>query len=343
MTLFEGVRARWRPLYEALRAQAGEVLGPFEEETSGRLLRWRQGGVFASFGARADALLVHVPSDRAHPGWNAQKMEQTSKNRVTHLFAVTEAGDLPALLGHLATAYALAKETVPRARPAVPGEDAETVDAYIAAQPEAVRPVLSEIRRVIRENAPDAQERMRWQMPTYHQRENLVHFAAHAHHVGFYPSPEGLDAFADRLVSYKRSKGGVQFPLARPMPYDLIGEITRWRVLQVTGGASAAANGADTVSFDAVIQRVPDIDGAYIDIPFDVKARYGKGRVPVHATFDGAGYDGSVVRMGTPGHILGIRKDIRAKIGKQPGDTVHVTLTERRAAKDKAKDRKKGT
>lgn len=84
-----------------------------------------------------------------------------------------------------------------------------------------------------------------------------------------------------------------------------------------------------TYSFDAVIQKVPDIDGAYVEIPFDVKAEFGKGRVPVHATFDGEPYDGSVVRMGTPGHILGLRKDIRAKIGKQPGDRVNVTLKER--------------
>lgn len=81
--------------------------------------------------------------------------------------------------------------------------------------------------------------------------------------------------------------------------------------------------------FDAVIQKVPDLDGAYVEIPFDVKAVYGKGRVPVHATFDGEPYDGSLVRMGTPCHILGIRKQIRALIGKQPGDTVHVTIEER--------------
>ena len=81
--------------------------------------------------------------------------------------------------------------------------------------------------------------------------------------------------------------------------------------------------------FDAVIKKVPDIDGAYIDIPFDVKEEFGKGRVPVTATFDGVVYLGSLVRMKTPGHIIGIRKDIRAQIGKQPGDTIHVTLQER--------------
>ncbi len=82
-------------------------------------------------------------------------------------------------------------------------------------------------------------------------------------------------------------------------------------------------------AFDAIIQKVPDMDGAYVEIPFDVKAEFGKGRVKVHATFDGVAYDGSLVRMGTPGHILGMRKEIRAKLGKSPGDTVHVTLRER--------------
>lgn len=81
--------------------------------------------------------------------------------------------------------------------------------------------------------------------------------------------------------------------------------------------------------FDAVIQKVPDIDGAYVEFPYDVKKEFGKGRVKVHATFDGHPYDGSLVRMGTPGHIIGIRKDIRAAINKQPGDTVHVTIRER--------------
>ena len=81
--------------------------------------------------------------------------------------------------------------------------------------------------------------------------------------------------------------------------------------------------------FDAVLQKVPDIDGAYVEIPFDVQAAFGKGRVKVLATFDGVPYNGSLVRMGTLGHIIGVRKDIRAKLGKRPGDTVHVTVQER--------------
>jgi hypothetical protein len=81
--------------------------------------------------------------------------------------------------------------------------------------------------------------------------------------------------------------------------------------------------------FDAIIKKVPDIDGAYVEIPFDVKAAFGKGRVPVNATFDGFPYQGSLVKMGTPCHIIGIRKDIRQQIGKQAGDIVRVTIKER--------------
>lgn len=84
-----------------------------------------------------------------------------------------------------------------------------------------------------------------------------------------------------------------------------------------------------TYEFDAVIKKVPDINGAYIEFPYDVKEEFQKGRVKVHAEFDGIPYNGSLVRMKTPGHILGLRKDIRAEIGKQPGDTVHVTIRER--------------
>jgi len=81
--------------------------------------------------------------------------------------------------------------------------------------------------------------------------------------------------------------------------------------------------------FDAVIKKVPDLDGAYIEFPYDVRKEFGKGRVKVIASFDGVPYEGSLVVMKTPCHIIGIRKDIRQQINKQPGDTVHVTIRER--------------
>lgn len=83
------------------------------------------------------------------------------------------------------------------------------------------------------------------------------------------------------------------------------------------------------LEFDAVLMKNPDMDAAYVEIPFDLKEIFGKARVLVHATFDGEPYDGQAVKMGTPCHIIGVRRDIRAKIGKQPGESIHVTLEER--------------
>lgn len=87
--------------------------------------------------------------------------------------------------------------------------------------------------------------------------------------------------------------------------------------------------------YNTIIQKVPDINGAYIAFPYDVKVEFGKGRVKVRATFDNEPYDGSIVNMGVKNpdgsicYIIGLRKDIRDKIGKQPGDTVRVTIQER--------------
>ena len=90
-----------------------------------------------------------------------------------------------------------------------------------------------------------------------------------------------------------------------------------------------------TYDYDAVIQKVPDQNGAYVIFPYDLKTEFGKGRIKVHAAFDGEPYDGSIVNMGVKNadgsvcYILGIRRDIRAKIGKQPGDTVQIMIRER--------------
>lgn len=81
--------------------------------------------------------------------------------------------------------------------------------------------------------------------------------------------------------------------------------------------------------FDAIVIQNEDMNAAYAEVPFDIKEIFGKGRLLVHATFDGEPYDGQIVKMGTPCYIIGIRKDIRKKIGKTFGDKVHVTFEER--------------
>ena len=89
--------------------------------------------------------------------------------------------------------------------------------------------------------------------------------------------------------------------------------------------------------YDAIIRKVPDMDGAYVEFPYDLKSEFGKGRVKVHATFDGVPYDGSIVNMGVKNadgsicYIIGLRKDIRAAINKQAGDIVKVVVTERKS------------
>ena len=87
---------------------------------------------------------------------------------------------------------------------------------------------------------------------------------------------------------------------------------------------------SELLEFDAVILQNENMDAAYVEVPFDIKAMFGKGRLSVLATFDGVPYDGQIVKMGTPCHIIGIRKDIRIQIGKSFGDTVHVTFCERK-------------
>ncbi len=89
-----------------------------------------------------------------------------------------------------------------------------------------------------------------------------------------------------------------------------------------------------TYEFEAEIKKVPGIDGAYVEMPFDLKKEFGKGRARVRASFDGVGYNGSVVNMGIKKddggvcYIIGVRKDIRQQIGKEPGDRVKVTIME---------------
>ncbi|MBP5547679.1 MAG: DUF1905 domain-containing protein [Bacteroidales bacterium] len=83
------------------------------------------------------------------------------------------------------------------------------------------------------------------------------------------------------------------------------------------------------LEFHAEILQNEEMDAAYVEVPFDIKTIFGKGRLSVHATFDGVPYDGQIVKMGTPCYIIGVRKDIRKKIGKIFGDQVHVTFCER--------------
>lgn len=105
-----------------------------------------------------------------------------------------------------------------------------TIDEYISQFPEDVQIILQQIRTAIKEAAPDATEKISYQMPTFYLKGNLVHFAAFKSHIGFYPIPSAIEEFKEELSLYKSGKGSVQFPLDKPMPYDLIRRIVLFRV-----------------------------------------------------------------------------------------------------------------
>ncbi len=109
-----------------------------------------------------------------------------------------------------------------------------TIDEYIALCPVEVQPVLREIRRVIKETAPEATERISYRMPSFYLNGNVAYFAAFKNHIGFYPTGSGIEAFKDELSGYTWSKGAVQFPLGDPIPYDLIRRMVRFKVEENT-------------------------------------------------------------------------------------------------------------
>lgn len=118
----------------------------------------------------------------------------------------------------------------------------QNIDQYIAACPENIQPILQMIRQIIHEEAPQAEERISYGIPTFYYYENLIHFAAAKKHIGIYPSSSGVEAFASRLTAYRTSKGTIQLPLNQPIPYDLIREIAAYRVRAVHEKFQKASN-----------------------------------------------------------------------------------------------------
>mgnify|MGYP000511474852 CR=1 FL=1 len=113
-------------------------------------------------------------------------------------------------------------------------QTAQNIDAYIARFPPEVQERLAAIRAVVRDVAPEAREAIKYGLPTFVLHGNLVHFGAFKHHIGFYPTPSGLEQFKDELTQFKSSTGAVQFPLDQPLPLDLIRRITAFRVQENT-------------------------------------------------------------------------------------------------------------
>ncbi len=117
----------------------------------------------------------------------------------------------------------------------------KTIDEYILQFPLEIQEILETLRKVIKESAPAAEEKISYQMPTFYLSGNLVHFAAHKNHIGFYPTSSGITAFKEEISEYKSSKGAVQFPLGKPLPYELVREIVKFRAAENVKKAESKA------------------------------------------------------------------------------------------------------
>lgn len=121
------------------------------------------------------------------------------------------------------------------------------VDDYIKTFPVPVQTKLQKLRKVILAAAPEAEEIISYQMPAYHYLGALVYFAAYKNHIGFYPTGSGIEAFQKEIVSYKSSKGAVQFPLDQPLPFDLITKIVKFRVKKNIEKAKVKKSGKNRI------------------------------------------------------------------------------------------------
>jgi len=108
--------------------------------------------------------------------------------------------------------------------------DYNDIEGYISNFPKEIQPLLQEVRKTIQKAAPEATEDIRYGIPTFRFRGNLVHFAAYDTHIGFYPTPSGIEAFKDELSKFELGKGTVRFPLNAPIPLELIKKIVEFRV-----------------------------------------------------------------------------------------------------------------
>lgn len=114
----------------------------------------------------------------------------------------------------------------------------DSIDAYIASFPKEIQAILETLRATIRAAAPDAQEKISYQMPTFALNGNVVHFAAFKNHIGFYPTARGIEAFHEELAPYKSARGSVQFPIDQPLPLELISAIVRFRAAENRAAAA---------------------------------------------------------------------------------------------------------
>lgn len=120
-----------------------------------------------------------------------------------------------------------------------PMKDFSSVDEFIASFPDATQKLLSQMRGIIKDAAPDAEESISYMMPAYKLHGALVYFSGYKNHIGFYPGASGVANFSEDIASYKTAKGSIQFPLNEPLPDALISKIVRFRVAENIGKVAA--------------------------------------------------------------------------------------------------------
>ena len=112
-------------------------------------------------------------------------------------------------------------------------EKYRNTDEYIQACPVEWQDKLNELRELIKKNAPNATEKLSWNMPTFYQQGNLIHFFLYKHHIGLYPGADAIVYFKEQLTEYKTTKGAIQLPLHKPLPKTLIEAIVKYQVSKI--------------------------------------------------------------------------------------------------------------
>ncbi|MDT2831103.1 DUF1801 domain-containing protein [Vagococcus carniphilus] len=107
------------------------------------------------------------------------------------------------------------------------------IDAYIAECPVERQEILTQLKQVIKDVLPESEEKIKYGIPTFYQNENIVHFSNAKNHIGFYPTPSAINHFETQLTPYKTSKGAIQFPAEKELPFELIREICLWRLGEI--------------------------------------------------------------------------------------------------------------
>jgi uncharacterized protein YdhG (YjbR/CyaY superfamily) len=227
--IFSGTKEKWLPLYHELKAMTQQALGTFEERETQAAVVWKKHTSFAEIAAKKDCLVIAFARTSECDDMSPVKIIRTSKNRVVHYYEAADRVNFPWFVEQIGEAYLLTgqdKKTAVKRREPLP--DFSTIDEYIALFAWDTQKIMQNVRAAIRTAVPCAVEKISWNMPTFYNNGNIMHFAAAKSHLGIYPGAEALVHFKNKISDYESTKGAIRFPFAKPVPCDLIAEIAVW-------------------------------------------------------------------------------------------------------------------